>query len=422
LIRRWLRLFSEFTAAQAVIQLIGIGAGLLIVNVLPVAEYALYTFAMSVFTFLTVFSDLGVSNALLYFRRTTRVSASPFMPYVRAAFTVRHLLLLLGAVSALSFMALVGQGRGFHPLDLAAAGALVVVAAWLQIGAAIHVLLLRLGGNYRASYFAEALGSAIRALAIVAMWVASAAFAWLAVLASGLAALATRLSARHAAMREPDACLGATSPDAMKGIAWYLVPTALSAVYFAIQAPLVVWLSAYFAGTEALAEVGALSRLGLLFGLAAGFIGAVLMPRLAAVTEDVAYRKRYLESWIALAALGIAVIGFAYLFPRWLLFLLGDSYAGLDEELLIVAATSVLHVWGGYCVGINNSRGWVRRQPLVLMVYATIQVLLVARLDLSTTAGVLHFALWSAVVALVLQLAMNAAGFARPEWVMVEPR
>ena len=103
-IREWSRLFSEYAAAQAVIQLLGVLAGLWLVNLLPVREYALYTFALSIFTFLSVFSDLGVISALLFFRRETRTASAPFAPYVRAAYTVRYGLLALGACAGLAFM------------------------------------------------------------------------------------------------------------------------------------------------------------------------------------------------------------------------------------------------------------------------------------------------------------------------------
>jgi O-antigen/teichoic acid export membrane protein len=420
LIRRWIRLLSEYTAAQAVTQLLGVAAGLLIVNLLPVREYALYTFALSVFTFLTVFSDLGVSSALLYFRRGTRAGQAPFTPYIRAALRLRHALLVVGAIGGLSFMAIIAPERGFSAAEIAAVGALMVAAAWSQIGASLNLLLLRLEGNYRESYVAEALGNAVRLLAVAGMWITGAATAWLAMSTGAVGALVTKFAAsrKPAQSAEPPAAhatQGKSNP--VRGIIGYVLPTSLGAAYFSIQAPLVVWLSAFFAGTESVAEVGALGRLGLIFGLLSGFVGAVLLPRLSAITDDALYRRRYFETWAVLAGFGLAVIVIGYAFPDWLLLLLGHAYRGLDDEVLVIAANSVLGTWVGYCVGINNSRGWVRHQPGVLAAYASIQVALVFALDLSTTLGILHFALCSSLAALTLQLVVNAVGFVRPRWV-----
>src|SRR5207249_365382 len=80
-ITEWSRLFGEYATAQAVIQLLGLLAGLWLVNLLPVREYALYTFGLSILTFLSVFSDLGATSALVFFRRETRVAQVPFFPY-----------------------------------------------------------------------------------------------------------------------------------------------------------------------------------------------------------------------------------------------------------------------------------------------------------------------------------------------------
>ena len=425
MIRRWIRLLSEYTAAQAVIQLLGVAAGLLIVNLLPVREYALYTFALSVFTFLTVFSDLGVSSALLYFRRGTRIGQVLFTPYIRAALRLRHALLVFGAIGGLSFMAIIGPERGFSVTEIAAAGTVMVAAAWFQIGASVNVLLLRLEGSYQKSYVAEALGNAIRLLAVAGMWIMGAPAAWLAMSTSAAGALVTKYAASpkpepNAEAPPADATQGKSSP--VRGIISYVLPTSLGAAYFSIQAPLVVWLSAYFAGTESVAEVGALGRLGIIFGLLSGFMGAVLLPRLSAITDDALYRRRYFETWAVLAAFGLAVIAIGYAFPDWLLLLLGDAYSGLGDGVLLIAASSVLGTWVGYCVGINNSRGWVRHQPIVLAAYAGIQVALVFALDLSTTLGILRFALWSSLAALILQLVVNAIGFVKPSWVELRQR
>ncbi len=419
-IRELSRLFSEYTAAQVVIQLLGILAGLWLVNLLPVREYALYTFALSLLAFLSVFSDLGVSSALLFFRRETRTAGAPFAPYVRAAYKIRYGLLALGACAGLVFMATIGLDRGFATAEIAAIGAILVVAVWVQVGSSIALLQLRLEGLYRESYFAEASGNAVRLLAVAAMWLAATPLAWLAMLSGAAGSLVTRIAAgrnypRTEQLRSAEPSLSERAP--IEGIVRYVLPMSLSAAYFSIQAPLTVWLSAYFAGTQSVAEIGALSRLGLIFSVISGFMGTVLIPRLSAVTDDAHYRRRYLQFWAVLAAFGAGVIALAWVVPHWFLLLLGDFYSGLGGGVLLVAISSVLSTWGGYVVGINNARGWVRAQPASLAVFAGIQLSLIMVLDLSSTIGVLYYGLWSNLAALILQAAINTAGFLKATWV-----
>lgn len=416
-LRRWIGLASEYTAAQAVVQLLGIASGLWLVNLLPVREYALYTLGLSIFTFLTVFSDLGVSNALLYFRRESRIARIAFAPYVDAAYRLRYGLVIVGACIGLGFLVVVGHHRGFGVTEIVAVGAALVAAVWVQIGSSLGVLQLRLEGQYRESYAAEIVGNAARLLGVAAMWLASAAYAWLGMLAGALGSFLTSLVARRR-IAPGDQTGTATKP--MAGIVQYILPTSLNAAYFSIQAPITVWLSAFFAGTQSIAEVGALGRLGAIFAVVSGFVGAVLIPRLSSITDDSHYLRRHLQSASALVAFGAALLAFAWAVPNWLLLLLGAEYSALADELLVVAAGAVLSTWGGYLVGINNARGWVRRQPAALAVFALTQLALVMVLDLSTTSGVLYFGLWSALVGLLLQAAINAIGFLHAPAVAVQ--
>jgi hypothetical protein len=165
------------------------------------------------------------------------------------------------------------------------------------------------------------------------------------------------------------------------------------------------------------AEVGALGRLGILFGLVSSFVGTVLLPRLSVVTDDSHYLRRHLQFCGLLAVLGGIVIGVVWLVPEWFLLLLGASYASLRGGVLLIAVSSVLAAWGGYVVAINNARGWVRFQPAVLVVFVAAQASLVAILNLTTTTGVLYYGLLSNLAGLLLQALINAAGFTKASWV-----
>ena len=420
-IRQWSRLLSEYTAAQVVIQALGVLAGLWLVNLMPVREYALYTFAMSIFAFLSVFSDLGVGSALLFFRRETRAAGAAFAPYVRAAYKIRYALLAVGLCVGLAFMATIGSERGFAYAEIAVVGAILIAAVWAQVGSSVAILQLRLEGFYRGSYLAEACANALRLLIVAAMWLAGAPLAWLAMLSSAAGALTSRTVAAGALRRAGHALPADASQEPqrapLEGVVRYVLPMSLSAVYFSIQGPLTVWLSAYFAGTQSVAEVGALGRLGLIFGLLSGFMGVVLIPRLSAVTDDAHYLRRYLQFFGVLAVFGVGVVALAWAVPDWLLWLLGESYAGLGDGVIVVAVTAVLASWGGYAVGINNARGWVRLQPVAVVIFAAIQIWLIVILDLSSTIGVLYYGLWSSLAGLLLQLMINVAGFRKLTWV-----
>ncbi|HEX5758313.1 MAG TPA: hypothetical protein VF121_03900, partial [Thermoanaerobaculia bacterium] len=194
----------------------------------------------------------------------------------------------------------------------------------------------------------------------------------------------------------------------------YLLPTLPSALYFAFQGPLLVWLAAAFGAARTIAEVGALGRLGLVVGLFSGLTGVVFLPRLARLADDRLYRRRYLQFGALLAAVALGLLAAAWVAPGPFLWLLGESYAGLGRELRLVVAAAGLTLLDGYLVAVNMARSWTRWQGAAVGGLVAAQAALLALLPLGTTAGVLRFGVLSAAAALAGQAAIAWLGFTRP--------
>ncbi|HEX7182452.1 MAG TPA: hypothetical protein VF756_11460 [Thermoanaerobaculia bacterium] len=410
--REWVRILSAYFTAQTLTQLAGIAAGLIFINFMPVREFALYTLAFSVITFFTFISDLGSTGSLLHFRHRTAQEGEELEPYISAVLSLRRLAFLLGAAGvALAFpRAAFDQGYGTTETALVTLGILLCV--WFQISASLRTLVLRLADRYGPSYRAEIAGAGLRLLLALGMAASALLRSWLGVFATAAGTAATAFLARSASPAAP-----ADLRPYRRAVLRYLLPTLPSALYFSIQGPLVVWLAATFGGARNIAEVGALSRLGMVVGLFSSLTGVVFLPRLARITDDRLYRVRYLQFGGMLLVIALALLGATALFPQGLLWVLGERYAGLHRELLLIVAGSGLTLLGGYAVGVNLARSWTRWETAAVVVLAGSQAVLAALLPLSTTRGVLLFNLLSAVVGLALQLAVSAAGFSRPRWV-----
>jgi O-antigen/teichoic acid export membrane protein len=250
------------------------------------------------------------------------------------------------------------------------------------------------------------------ALAMVALGLLPA---WLAVATSAAAAAATATLAGRAAARPTG-----PAPDLKpyrRQVLRYLAPTLPSGLYFSLQGPLVVWLAATFGDTRNVAEVGALGRLGMVVSLFTGLSGVVFLPRLARIASEELWRRRYLQFGGLLVAIAAALLAAAWLAPGLFLPLLGEHYAGLERELLLVMAGAGLVLLDGYAVAVNHSRSWNRWQGPAVVVIASTQALLVAALPLSTTAGVLLFGVLTGSVGLAVQITITLVGWVRPRWV-----
>jgi len=414
LLLRWVRILSAYFTAQTLTQLLGIAAGLLLVRFMPVREFALYTLAFSVVSFFNFLSDLGSTSSLLHFFHRAGREGSAFEPYLHAVLSMRRAAFLCGAVAVVAGFPAVALSRGYGREEVALVTAGILACVWFQIQASIRTLALRLRDRYPQSYRADVGGSLLRFLTAGAMTLTGQLAAWLGVAASAAAsALSTALARPAPQEPAPAGELGVYRRRILR----YLLPTLPSALYFSVQGPLTIWLSATFGSTRTVAEVGALGRLGLVVGLFSGLTGIVFLPRLARIADDRLYRTRSLQYGLLLVAVVAALLAAAALLPRVFLMLLGPHYQGLQSELLLIIAGSGLNLLGSYAANVNLARGWSRFQGLAVMGELAGQVLFVKLLPLSSTAGVLRFTLLSAATGLFCQCVILQLGFTRPAWV-----
>ena len=414
-VRRWSGILGSFFGVQALVQGAGLAAGLLFVNFLPIDEFAFYTLASSVLVTLSFATDLGSGSALLHFFHRAAREGVESSPHLAAILSLRRALFALGALlAALAIWAWSAQ-RALPVATATIAVGLVLATVWFQIPATLGVLQMRLEDRYVPSYRAEGAGALARLLlaaaAIAIGWRSAPAALATALVGAALTALLVRGALRHApagyeALRA-----------ARRSVARYLVPTLPGALYFAIQGQLVVWLAAAFGGTTNLAEVGALGRLGLLIGFFSGLAPVVFLPRLARLTDESLFRRRYLQFGVLLVALAAVLVAAALVAPRAFLALLGPGYRGLEGELLLVVASSGLTLLGGYAVAVNNARSWTRWQVGAVAFLFVWQAALAAVLPLDTTRGILLFGLGSNAAGLLAQSLIALGGFARPKWV-----
>jgi O-antigen/teichoic acid export membrane protein len=408
---RWIRIFAAYFSTQTLTQLLGVVAGLLFVNLMPVRELALYTLAFSVVSFFNFLSDLGSTSSLLHFFHRTGQDRDVFEPYLAAVLSLRRAAFLLGAGAVAVAFPLAARARGFGWGEIPLVTAGVLACVWFQIQASIRTLALRLHDRYARSYRADVGGALLRLLGAGVMAITGELAAWLGVAAS---AAASALSAAIARPERPPAVPAEGLSRYRHQILRYLLPTLPSALFFSVQSPLTVWLSATFGSTRTVAEVGALGRLGLIVGLFSGLTGIVFLPRLARTADDRLYRRRAVQYGLLLAVVAAALLTAAALLPQAFLLLLGPHYRGLQNELLLIVAGSGLALLGSYASSVNLARGWTRFQGLTVLGELIGQILLVKFLTLSTTAGVLRFTLLSAATGLLGQCVILWLGFTRP--------
>ncbi len=416
-LRPLVRLASEYTTAQLTTRALAAISGLLLVRALPVNEYGYYTLFLAAFTFICTVSDLGVTETLSYFRQRAAGRNRPWTPYIAAVIKFRRTVFMVGFAVSAAYLLHVSLQLGKAPS--VALGAVVVagLSAWFAIKSSIVIYTLKLQQRFRAAYAVEVCSEGCKVLVVGTVWLVglTSAFAGMVSVAIGaMVAAGIGASLLGHPMAEAGSALRRRAQRRKRLLLGQVGPVLPGTIHFALQGPLIAWLAAHYASVVNLAEVGALGRLAVIIGLVAGFTSTVFMPRLISIGDEALFRKRYLQWWLVMLVYGATMMVAVAMLPRTLLWLLGDSYRGLENELMIAAATAVVGTWGAYSWHVNRARGWTRYQPLRVPVMVLGQVLMFVMLDLSTTQGILLFSLWSMALDLCFQTLISIVGLLAP--------
>ncbi len=409
----WMQLASEFTAAHLAARVLALASSLLLVRLLPVNEYGLFTLILSAFTFISTLSDLGITETLSFFRYRSVKKGEDWIQYFYSALKLRRRVFILVFILASLYVLYTGRQIEVGTEILVVAIIIIGVAAWFSIQCNIITFALRLEQHFRHTYILALSNEGAKLFVVGVIWLLSLDTALAAMGSVVVGALISVIIALYFFRIHFKRTVGEanTSQNLNRQLYQQILPTLPSAIFFAIQAPLIAWMAAYFGSVENVAQVGALGRLAVVIGLISGFTGSVFVPRLNIVKDDKQFLKYYFMWWLVIVAFGAAIFFVIKTIPEAILFILGDSYSGLHSELLISAAGAMTGVLAGYSWNISRLKGWVRHQPLAIPVLIIGQVILILNLDLSTTSGVLLFGVGTNLVGLGFQLAVHIHGF-----------
>ena len=360
---RWSRLSLEFALSQGVAQSAGMISGLIYVRLMPIDEYALYAMALSSLTFVAIGGDVGLTGSLNYFWRQSGSDGNVIEPIIAVVQRLRSVFFVLASFVCGAFLLKTATERHFSMITVLACFGLVVATAWSQLRAFLDVQLMRLQGLQRESYYCEAAGSITRLLAAVVM-IATGITTALFGLAGGLLGSLSILAALKSFMRTPRGNSQPIARETWRKVLYYITPTFPTTLVYIAEVPLLLWLTLTFGGKAPLAETFAVGRIGAIYGLLTIFIGAVVAPRLARVSNDAHFARMMGLFLLALVFVSAAATTVAYLTPSALLLLIGPNYAHLEKQVVLMIAGSSISVLTAFLSTANRLRGWVRLEPV----------------------------------------------------------
>ncbi|MEZ5899129.1 MAG: hypothetical protein R3D51_06500 [Hyphomicrobiaceae bacterium] len=405
----------DFALAKGFGQAAGLLSGLIYVRAMPVEQYALFGLCMTAISMMSVGSDLGITGSLSYFWRRGLQEKTNFDTKLALVRRIRDILFVLAGIAG-AFMLLSSAPKAGHVFTVVSlCFGLALAQTWLQMNVSVssHVLLLE--GRQRTSYIAEASGSAVRLVAALLMLVSGATSAVFALIggllgASATAAYIKRNERSYWTQERP-------SPQDSADLRRYFISVLPSVLVFTFRDPLVMWLTATRAGTVAVADVFALSRISLIFAIIGNFATIVVVPRLATITDDRTFAKSLAGALTIQAGICAMLFAVTLAAPQLILLLIGSKYAHLTAEVVILAATASASVLTSFLVLCARLRGWVGLDPPLAVLQLGITLAACFNWPFQSTADVLYLNLLLAAVGLGLSVLVMLIGWRVPHLV-----
>lgn len=401
----------RFVLGQAALTGVNALTGFALVRGLEKADYAAYSLTFSLLAIAVNASNMGLTSALLGLGGRVWPDATSVRLVLNSAQQLRN---RIGAVLALPFVAYCGWQLPHIGVDVpqtALLTALVLVAAWVQMQANFYAIVLQLGKAVAALLRHDLLSAALKLVgafaAIQLGWPVWAVVGWI------VACLWLNYWAHVRAAQPLLSDSSDTDETYLRPMRVLVRANAVRTLYWSFEGQITILLCAWFASAERLADIGALGRLGVLFGIFQSFVASYTLPDLAKARTPALVLRQALRTLGAATVLLAPILVWAALHPPSLLWILGPNYADLTEQLLPFLLASVVGQLAAVLYQICTARAWLSLNRYYVVLALPLQLLLISALDLRHIEGVILFAGLNNLFFLLFNAAMFARSWLR---------
>ena len=404
------RRIGNYAAVQAVVQLVAFSSGILLVRWLPQREYAFFTIANAMQATLMLLADIGISTGLISIGGRVWQDRRRFGQLIKTALGLRRKLALVSILIVTPILYTMLAKNGASPLYTLLLTTFVLVGFAMQLSIDIFSVVPRLHSDITRIQKIDFTCAIVRLL-LVAGLIFIFATAGLAVAIGSATFLLQYFLLRAYAAKTVD--LNANdNPQDRQEITGLIKKLAANALFYCFQGQITVFLISFFAHqASSVAEVGALGRLAMIFTVLMNMLTNVFVPAFARCQSKTKLRYLYLLIAGGVLLFSAIVLAAARFFPEQLLFVLGNRYAHLHRELVLMVGVSVITALAGTLWLLNASKSWINGSWLYIPLTLATQIALIPFTDFSSVAGVLTFNLISAVPSLLLNLVLTYRGF-----------
>lgn len=343
---------------QLVIQLLGMLVGFIIVRKLSVHEYALYTIANTLLSMMVIISDSGTNTSVYALGAKAWQDKLQLGKVLATGMYLRNRLALISLVITAPILVylLLKQDATWWEITLISLA--LIPSFTSSLTTSFYEVIPKLHQDLGVLQKNQVI-VAVSRLLLSGLGMILFPFTFIALFANGIPRIIGNFRLRKAISNRLVLTTEIDS-EVYNETVRIVKKSAPGAIYYAFSGQVTLWIMSFTGKTANIAEWGALGRYGVLLTLFSTVIGMVLMPRYARSQKD---RKGLLimsHQILLLSAVGGgAIILGIYLFSDFLLQLLGSSYIGLDDELVLISFNSLVTLFVGLCLNFRIRKGWI---------------------------------------------------------------
>jgi O-antigen/teichoic acid export membrane protein len=399
----WGKLISITGFAQIILQVVGFASGILVIRLLPVEEYALYTIANTMLGTMTILADGGISTGVMAQGGKVWQDKEKLGAVIATGLYLRRKFAIISLIVSTPILIYILLHNGASWL-MAVMIALSLIPAFyaalsdslLEIVPRLHQSIVPLQKNQLVVSLGRLLLSAISLFI----------FPWtfVAIFASGIPRIYGNIKLKKISKGFVDT---EQKPDSViRGDILKVVKRSLpTLIFFSFSGQITIWIISVFGKVTSIAQLGALGRIAILLTVFSVLIGTLVVPRFSRLENNISILLlRYTQVLFVCAFVMILFTGGIYMFSDTILWILGAQYNSLNFELFLIIISACLNLISGVAFSLYSSKGWVL-SPLYSISKAILVIIIaIFAFDLSTLKGVLYLDILFAITAVLTDI------------------
>ncbi|WP_071191161.1 polysaccharide biosynthesis protein [Trichormus sp. NMC-1] len=406
----WTKLLGKFVSVQIIVQALTLASGIFIVRTLEQREYAYYTIANSMLSTMNILADSGISISLSAIGGKVWQDRYRFGQLINTAMRFRYYLaaISISVVTPILIWMLIRNGASIGYAVLITI--VVLLGLNFQLTNGVLIVVPRLHSQINRIQNLD-IFSAISRLILLGLGYLSFWNATVAIASASLASGLQRFVLGRLARENIDNQVSRNQEDS-KFIFTTIKHSLPNSIFFCIQGQLSVFLISIFGSTQNIAELGALGRIGVIFAVINSVMATIVLPGFSRCQSVVILRRRYFQILGLFLLFGILMVTVCYIFPEQILWIIGNKYSHLKNELFMIIIVTVVNSFIDIMISINLSKAWIEYCWIEIPMTLVLQAILLMNLDISTIHGVIIFGFLSRIPPLLVHSVLTYRGFA----------